>query len=120
MWGYAYEVTAEDVPEVIEYLDFREKNGYLAEHALFQPGDKIQKPFQVLFYVATPENPSYLGPAPLDKLANQIAHSAGPSGKNSDYLLKLAQALRQLNPDCDEKHLYQLEALVKTKLKVKS
>ena len=118
MWGYAYEVDAGDVPQVIDYLDFREKNGYEARRALFYPRDEILAPIQVLFYIATPDNPSYLGPAPLDELANHIAHSAGPSGKNSEYLLNLAQAVRHLNPDVKESHLFQLETLVENALKI--
>ena len=120
MWGYAYEVAAEDVPQVVEYLDFREKNGYEAKHAVFHPRDDNQEPFEVLFYIATPENPSYLGPAPAEELADHIARSVGPSGRNSEYLLNLAQAVRLLNPDYEDAHLFQLESLVKTALQIKS
>ena len=47
-------------------------------------------------FIATPDNPEYVGPAPLDALARQIAGSEGPSGKNSEYLFRLRDAVRNM------------------------
>ena len=35
----AYEIAAKDIPKVIDYLDFREKNGYKATWVTFHPKD---------------------------------------------------------------------------------
>jgi cation transport regulator ChaC len=47
-------------------------------------------------YVAGSGNPNYLGPAPTAEIAAQVRRSTGPSGSNSEYVLRLAQALREL------------------------
>ena len=47
-------------------------------------------------YVATPNNPNYLGPAEDVQLVEQILSASGPSGPNSEYILRLADALEEL------------------------
>jgi len=54
-----------------------------------------------------------LGPAAINEIAEQIASSSGPSGSNRDYLLSLAQALREL-AEYDE-HVFEIESLVLAK-----
>jgi cation transport regulator ChaC len=52
-----------------------------------------------LCYIAssdTTRNTNYLGPASHEELVQQIARSKGPSGPNSEYLLKLASAMREV------------------------
>ena len=103
--GIAYRVE----PEVFEHLDYREKNGYLrfpvAIH-LHEAGRQVNG--QV--YVADENNPAFLGAAPLEQLARQIAASHGPSGSNRDYVLQLAAALRELGDD--DAHVHELESLL--------
>ncbi|XP_781155.3 putative glutathione-specific gamma-glutamylcyclotransferase 2 isoform X1 [Strongylocentrotus purpuratus] len=117
VWGIAYHVAESDRASVKEYLDFREKNGYTTKAIMFYPlqseKNSVQEPFEVLVYIATPCNPAFLGPAPLEEIANQIVSSEGPSGKNKDYLLQLASTMRKLVPDCNDTHLFELETLVK-------
>jgi cation transport protein ChaC len=47
-------------------------------------------------YIATEDNAAYLGEAAERDIARQIAASSGPSGRNRDYLVELAAALRVL------------------------
>lgn len=98
---------------VLEHLDFREKNGYLRTLAemTFADGGTAEG----LVYIATADNAAFLGPAPEEEIARQIARSVGPSGTNRDYLLQLAQALRDLSEHdahvfAIERHLLALEA----------
>lgn len=120
VWGTAYEIAAKDIPKVIDYLDFREKNGYKATWVTFHPKDLHRCPFQAKLYIATPCNEFYLGPAPLSEIAEQILLSKGPSGTNTEYLMNLAQAVRSIHPEITDDHLFQLEALVRNSLSTSS
>jgi len=113
VWGIAYEIAGNDIPDVLEYLDFREKDGYQATWVTFHPQDIHKPPFQAKLYIATPQNESFLGPAPLPEIAKHILSSKGPSGTNYDYLINLAQAVRSLGSHIKDDHLFELEALVK-------
>jgi cation transport regulator ChaC len=99
--GMAYLVT----PEEFAHLDHREKNGYLrlATDIRFGDGNSVEG----LVYIATHENAAYLGPATEYEIARQIASAQGPSGPNSEYLLELAQALRELG--MDDPHVFEIE-----------
>lgn len=107
--GMAYLITA----DVFAHLDYREKNGYLRIQTpiIFRDGAQVEG----LVYIAGEDNTAFLGPAPEAAIACQIAQSKGPSGSNRDYLLHLAQALRDLEEDdphvfAIERHLLALEA----------
>lgn len=117
VWGIAYHVAESDKAHVKEYLDFREKNGYTTKTLLFCPlqsdAQQFQEPFEVLAYIGTPSNPAHVGPAPLGDIAQIILRSEGPSGKNKDYLYELAAAMRKLDPNCNDTHLFELERLVR-------
>ena len=99
--GMAYLVT----PEEFVHLDHREKNGYLrlATEITFEDGSSVEG----LVYIATHENAAYLGPASEREIACQIAASRGPSGPNSEYLLELAKALRELGKF--DAHVFEIE-----------
>ncbi len=52
-------------------------------------------------YIATPDrtkNINWLGEAPVETLAAQIAAARGPSGSNDEYVFRLAAAMRQVRP----------------------
>ncbi|MBZ5488414.1 gamma-glutamylcyclotransferase [Halomonas aquamarina] len=99
--GMAYRITR----DVLAPLDHREKNGYLRELTPMHFADGSQA--QGLVYMATEDNPAFLGPAPLEAMAHQIACAEGPSGPNRDYLLNLASALRDL--EVEDTHIFALE-----------
>lgn len=50
-----------------------------------------------LVYIATPSSHNWLGPAPLPAIAAQVVRSSGPSGPNHEYLLRLAECMRQVH-----------------------
>lgn len=88
--GMAYRIDA----EILKQLDIREKNGYLRELATLHFPDGSHA--EGLIYLATEDNAAFLGDAPLDAMAHQIAAACGPSGPNRDYLFNLAVALENL------------------------
>jgi cation transport regulator ChaC len=65
-------------------------------------------------YIGTTDNEAYVGPAPDAAVAKQIYESYGPSGWNAEYLLNLAEALREISPGVRDDHVFELERLVKT------
>ncbi len=105
--GMAYLIDADTVQHTFERLDYREKNGYerFAEQLHLVDGRTVSG----LVYIAPINNFAYLGEAKLHDIAHQILHSSGPSGRNIDYLLELANALRALN--AHDEHVFALESL---------
>ncbi|CAL8300098.1 unnamed protein product [Boreogadus saida] len=119
-WGVAYEVADSQVEESLQYLDTRETvgGGYVLELCEFTAREgKVQQQQQptndkllALVYIATSDNPIYLGPAPDSEIAAQIAACRGSVGLNMEYLLRLAQFMRCCCPDVDDEHLFSIEA----------
>jgi cation transport regulator ChaC len=108
-WGVAYRIASEQIDAVLGTLDHREQGGY-ERHFLdvhVSAGRTIEG---ALVYVATEHNPNWLGPAPLSAIAGQIRRSTGPSGSNPEYILRLAEALRELGATDD--HVFALAELV--------
>lgn len=103
--GMAFLIT----PEVFDHLDYREKNGYLRVATEMQFDDASKS--EGLVYIATKDNSAFLGPATEHDIARQISTASGPSGRNIDYLLELANVLRQLN--ADDPHVFAVERLVR-------
>lgn len=84
--------------------------GYVVETVQFFPKEKGQSPLLALVYIATPDNPTYLGPAPDEEIAAQIAVCRGTSGYNSEYLVRLAEFMRLHCPEVEDEHLFSIEA----------
>lgn len=112
-FGMAYRVAPPDVPQVLAGLDHREQGGYrrvtidvhLPDEGTTLPG--------ALMYLATEDNPNYVGPAPLSEIAARVRRCVGPSGPNVEYVLRLAQALRALGgPPEEDEHVFELAARV--------
>lgn len=99
-WGIAYCVKGgiEKERTAMQYLERRECEYDKKELVdFFKDGDDFQ-PYvnDVLVFISTPDiisNRYYLGPAPLEEMARQIATANGPCGNNRDYLFSMEKAL---------------------------
>lgn len=111
--GRAFRLRREIYERTLPGLDHREKGGYArhrVELELLTDGRRVP----ATIYVAGPDNPSFLGPAPLEEMVRHIARSAGPSGPNDEYLLELARWLRA--HDLDDPHVLELaDALLQSR-----
>jgi cation transport regulator ChaC len=126
-WGAAFKLAGspEEQHKTLAWLEWREKQYDLRQRVnvyppssfpLSDPPSSEPVVHGALCYIATScstANPNYLGPAPLDVIASQVAFSVGPSGPNSEYLFKLADALREI-PGAADEELFVLEARVRS------
>ncbi|XP_075984714.1 putative glutathione-specific gamma-glutamylcyclotransferase 2 [Anticarsia gemmatalis] len=120
-WGKAFLISAEN-NAALPYLSNREcqLGGYRTCVVNFHP-----RPFytsstssttekkDALLYIAVPENRHWLGAAPLPDIAKQILECQGSSGYNVEYLLRLADFMREEIPEALDEHLFSLERLVR-------
>lgn len=106
--GVAYRIDPAREAEVLAALDHREKGGYARRVVPMERADG--DPIDVLLYIATEDNPNYLGPATVEAIAAQVKASVGPSGPNVEYVLELARALRSLG--FDDAHVFELARAV--------
>ena len=106
VWGRAYRIDGEEADAILAQLDHREKGGYERHQVdvLCASGACVQ---DALVYVATRENPVWQGPAPVQTIARQIRAAHGPSGANIEYLLELAESLR--NMEAPDPHVFAIE-----------
>lgn len=112
-WGVAFEVTGSQVEESLKYLNVRETvcGGYITKSLEFFPdGESQASSVQALVYIATSDNPLYLGPASPEEIGAQIAVCRGNTGHNLEYLLRLAEFMRSCCPDVEDPHLFSIEA----------
>lgn len=105
-WGAVYSIEGGIDAEqtAISYLEVREKQydvrliaDFFTKESGLEPAIK-----NVRIYVGSPDrnrNPNYLGPAPTEVIARQIATSRGPSGPNAEYLFRLEDSLKEIGVD---------------------
>lgn len=115
-WGVAFEVTGSQVEESLKYLNVRETvcGGYSTKMVDFFGDGEGQPPVQALLYIATTDNPLYLGPASPEEIGTQIAVCSGKTGHNLEYLLRLAEFMRSSCPHVEDHHLFSVEAAALT------
>ncbi|HSN71004.1 MAG TPA: gamma-glutamylcyclotransferase [Steroidobacteraceae bacterium] len=94
-------------PDTFAHLDHREKNGYerCAVEIYFDNGSSGG-----VVYVAPVGNVAFLGDAPVEVIAAQVRRASGPSGRNRDYVIELAGALREHG--IHDAHVFAIEALL--------
>lgn len=122
-WGVAFRVCGREANRIARQLDVREKGGYERHHVdVHTPHhddrDDARETGPVedaLMYVATRDNPHFAGPAPLSEMAAQILRSEGPSGPNVEYLLELADGLRDIG--AEDPHVFELAEHVRGQLR---
>jgi len=109
-WGMAYRVRARTWAEVVGALDRRESGGFARLELPLEFADGPREPAVALVYVAGEENPNFLGPAPARDIARQVRRSRGHSGSNAEYVLRLAEALRE--HAVEDAHVAEIAALL--------
>lgn len=107
--GLAFRVDAAQRARVLAQLDHRERGGFERRRVELRLDGGGVVPG--LSWVAGEGNPNYLGPAPLEALAEQVRRARGPSGHNREYVLELARSLRELG--ADDGHVFALERLLR-------
>jgi cation transport regulator ChaC len=102
-WGIAYCVKGglKKEQEAMKYLERREcEYDQKISVDFYKEGDSLKPAVTgVLVFVSTPDpvgNKYYLGPAPLEDMARQIATANGPNGNNRDYLFSMEKALSNI------------------------
>ncbi len=108
-WGRAYALPEAEQAQILAALDQREQAGYerLVLPLTLEDGRRVPG----LTWRASEQNPDFLGPASTAAMAAQILASKGPSGPNSEYVLRLDQALEATgHPD---PHVQSLAAAVR-------
>ena len=90
-WGIVYSIDSSSAAEVLEKMDFREKEGFMKILLPIQCEDGTER--LALVYSATEANESFLGPSSVSEMAWHMYSSVGPSGENKEYLTKLYEAL---------------------------
>ncbi|XP_057714762.1 glutathione-specific gamma-glutamylcyclotransferase 1-like [Corythoichthys intestinalis] len=118
-WGVAFEIANSQIPEAMKYLNMREVvvGGYITEMVEFFPQERGEDTIHALVYIATSDNPTYLGPASDQEIADQIASCSGKTGSNLEYLLGLADFMRLHCPKVEDDHLFGIEKAVLNNLK---
>jgi cation transport regulator ChaC len=109
--GLAFELDEGQLATALPRLDHREQAGYERLTVRLRPIDGGC--LDALVYLATPGNPSWLGPADVGAIARHVASARGPSGENRAYVVELAAALVRLGltAESDEEVLAVARAL---------
>ncbi|XP_047341637.1 gamma-glutamylcyclotransferase 2-2-like [Impatiens glandulifera] len=108
-WGAAFCVrgSPDEERKAMEYLERRECEYDQKTYVdFYKEGDDDTRAAVtgVMVFTSTPDKESnkyYLGPAPLEEMAWQIATAHGPCGNNRDYIFLLEKALFNIGHEDD-------------------
>lgn len=95
-WGVGYLIGKSEVEKVLQYLDYREKNGYSKVLVDIYEREDAEQPVvrDALIYIASETNRQWLGPSDEKKMVEHIFRSKGPSGSNREYFENLVDSIR--------------------------
>jgi len=93
-WGRAYRLDPQSQDVVLAQLDHREQGGYEQLRIPLHFSD-TESTVGISWH-ATARNEHYLGEAAIPDIARQVSKARGPSGTNTEYVLKLHAALNEL------------------------
>ncbi len=107
LWGMAYQIAADVWPAVEAALEVREQQGYQRVDLTVELADgervaAITGAARARMYLASPDNPHFIGPEPLAATAAIVRRSHGPSGDNPSYVRELQRALAAMEITDDE------------------
>ncbi|HEX7838677.1 MAG TPA: gamma-glutamylcyclotransferase [Kofleriaceae bacterium] len=107
VWGMAYAIERAAWPQTEAALELREQQGYARLTidiglAAGEQAGRLVETVVGLMYVATPANPYFIGPEPLEVTADIVRRSHGPSGSNLDYVLELDRTLAGMGAEDPE------------------
>jgi glutathione-specific gamma-glutamylcyclotransferase len=99
--GCAYRIDPRELELVLAALDVREQAGFERRTLPLFDGAPDEAasadPFgEGVTWIAGASNQHFLGPLPESEIAAFVRSRKGPSGPNSEYVLRLAEALRAL------------------------
>ncbi|XP_076935850.1 gamma-glutamylcyclotransferase 2-1-like [Bidens hawaiensis] len=107
-WGAVYCVRGGEEKErlAMKYLENREcEYDKKTTVDFFKEGETDEPTLsEVIVFTSTPDKESnkyYLGPAPLEEMARQIATAFGPCGNNRDYIFVLEKAMFDIGHEDD-------------------
>eukprot|EP01132_Coremiostelium_polycephalum_P004607 gene4607-5755_t len=109
-WGTVYCIPDDEGSQIFKNLDYREKGGYQKEEIDVFIDGKSTPHGKAMVYLATSDNTDFLGEDSIENIALQIFKSIGPSGRNIDYLLKLAKSLHDMG--VIDEHVFAIEKIV--------
>ena len=118
-WGVALRMPppGEQRDAAVSYLELREQQYDLRLRLPLHASESGPEPALsagALVYIGsddTAANVNWLGEASHEAVAATIAAAEGPSGRNSEYLFRLAEGLRRIGKE--DEGLFALEALVR-------
>lgn len=113
-WGVAYRIATDERGEIVGRLDRRETGGYERHEVEVRTPGEESSIDAALMYVASRENPHWAGPASPEEVAERVARAEGPSGDNVEYVLELAEALREIG--AEDRHVFEIEREVRRRL----
>eukprot|EP00794_Sanderia_malayensis_P020607 gene20607-22640_t len=123
VWGVCYKVQGtQNIKAALRHLRIREQH-YEARFLEFHPQNathESQAIMSLVFY-ASPGNDNYLGAASCMEIATDIFFSCGVTGHNIEYLLRVADFMREEVVRCStttttDEHLFSIEKFLRLKL----